>query len=81
MSQRIHRFLAEENPPTPCLVMDLDLVRQNYEALQAALPTASIFYAMKANPAPEIWNEARDEALTLLRAAEEGGPPDTALRL
>lgn len=54
MSQRIHRFLAEENPPTPCLVMDLDLVRQNYEALAAALPSASIFYAMKANPAPEI---------------------------
>lgn len=54
MSQRIHRFLADKAPPTPCLVMDLDLVRQNYETLAAALPAARIFYAMKANPAPEI---------------------------
>lgn len=54
MSQRIYRFLADEAPPTPCLVMDLDLVRQNYEGLKAALPNARIFYAMKANPAAEI---------------------------
>jgi len=54
MTARIERYLADERPPTPCLVMDLDVVRQNYEALAAALPAARIFYAMKANPAPEV---------------------------
>lgn len=54
MTARIHRFLADQRPPTPCLIMDLEHVRQNYEALAAALPSAKIFYAMKANPAPDI---------------------------
>lgn len=40
--------------------MDLDLVRQNYEALAAALPAAKIYYAMKANPAPEILSMLAD---------------------
>ena len=54
MTARIERYLAAERPETPCLVVDLDVVRQNYEALSQALPAARIFYAMKANPAPEI---------------------------
>jgi ornithine decarboxylase len=54
MSAKIRRFLARRQPETPCLVVDLDVVRQNYEALRKALPLASIYYAMKANPAPEI---------------------------
>jgi ornithine decarboxylase len=54
MTPKIDRFLAEENPPTPCLVLDLDVVKQNYERLKAALPLADIYYAVKANPAPEI---------------------------
>lgn len=40
--------------------MDLDIVRQNYEALAAALPAARIYYAMKANPAPEIMSMLAD---------------------
>jgi ornithine decarboxylase len=51
---RIERFLAEIRPPTPCLVMDLETVRARYAALQDALPTAAIFYAVKANPSPEV---------------------------
>lgn len=54
MTPKIERFLAEENPPTPCLVLDLDVVRANYERLSKALPLADIYYAVKANPAPEI---------------------------
>ncbi|MDF7674161.1 type III PLP-dependent enzyme [Acetobacteraceae bacterium ESL0709] len=54
MTPKITRFLAEQNPATPCLVVDLDKVEQNYHALQAALPQAEIYYAMKANPAPAI---------------------------
>jgi ornithine decarboxylase len=54
MTPKIERFLAEENPPTPFLVLDLDVIRENYERLKAALPLADVYYAIKANPAPEI---------------------------
>ena len=54
MTERISRFLAENEPATPCLVVDLDVVRQSYETLQRLLPLARIFYAVKANPAPEV---------------------------
>ncbi|MGA0424977.1 MAG: type III PLP-dependent enzyme [Alphaproteobacteria bacterium] len=54
MTPRIETFLADQRPATPCLVMDLDMVRDNYLALARSLPQARIFYAMKANPAPQI---------------------------
>ncbi|MDP2733682.1 MAG: ornithine/lysine decarboxylase, partial [Hoeflea sp.] len=38
----------------PCLVVDLDVVRDNFRSFRKALPDSSIFYAVKANPAPEI---------------------------
>jgi ornithine decarboxylase len=53
-TQRILDFLAERRPEGPCLVVDLDVVRQNYRAFRRALPDTRIFYAVKANPAPEI---------------------------
>ena len=39
---------------TPFLVVDLDVVRDRYRALTAALPAARVLYAVKANPAPEV---------------------------
>jgi ornithine decarboxylase len=51
---RLDRFLAEDHPPTPFVVLDLDVVRARYEALRRALPSAAIYYAVKANPAPEV---------------------------
>lgn len=54
MTPKIARFLAEQRPATPCLVLDLDVVEDRYRALAAALPSAAIYYAVKANPAPEI---------------------------
>lgn len=51
---RIDRFLAERRPATPCVVIDLDIVRAKYRALRALFPTATIFYAVKANPAAEV---------------------------
>ena len=38
----------------PCLVVDLDVVRDNYQAFAKALPDTRVFYAVKANPAPEV---------------------------
>ncbi|MBF0355890.1 MAG: type III PLP-dependent enzyme [Alphaproteobacteria bacterium] len=54
MSQKIARFLAEQQPETPCLVVDLDIIAENYRALKGSLPIAEVYYAVKANPAPEI---------------------------
>jgi ornithine decarboxylase len=54
MSEKIFRFLEEHRPETPCLVVDLDIVEHNFHLMRSALPDACIYYAMKANPAPEI---------------------------
>jgi ornithine decarboxylase len=54
VNARIARFLAEKQPETPCLVIDLDTVAHNYQLLRWYLPLARIFYAVKANPAPEV---------------------------
>ncbi len=51
---RIIDFLRRENPEGPCLVLDLEVVRENYEAFARSMPDTRIFYAVKANPAPEI---------------------------
>ena len=54
MTDRIRRFLREAAPATPCLVVDSEVVRDNYLTFAQALPDTRIFYAVKANPAPEI---------------------------
>jgi ornithine decarboxylase len=53
-TQRILDFLAGQRPEGPCLVVDLDVVRDNYLSFARAMPATRIFYAVKANPAPEI---------------------------
>jgi ornithine decarboxylase len=58
MTERIREFLrnrrAEGQDDAPCLVVDLDVVRDNYQAFAKALPDTRVFYAVKANPAPEV---------------------------
>jgi ornithine decarboxylase len=54
MNKKIARFLAERRPETPCLVVDLDVIEDNYRRLAGLLPLARIFYAVKANPMPAI---------------------------
>ncbi len=54
MNPKIASFLESSALATPCLVLDLDTVARNYAALRAALPAAKIYYAVKANPAPQI---------------------------
>jgi ornithine decarboxylase len=53
-TQRILDFLATRRPNGPCLVVDLDVVADNYRAFEKAMPDSRIYYAVKANPAPEI---------------------------
>ncbi|MCW5729874.1 MAG: type III PLP-dependent enzyme [Alphaproteobacteria bacterium] len=58
-NRKIARFLAENRPKTPCLVIDLDVVEQNYKRMRELLPLAQIFYAVKANPMPELVDRLR----------------------
>src|SRR5215831_15676245 len=54
MTERIREFLDQRREDGPCLVVDLDVVRENYQAFAKALPDTRVFYAVKANPAPEV---------------------------
>ena len=54
MTARIREFLKNRPDEGPCLVVDLDVVRDNYTAFAKALPDTRVFYAVKANPAPEV---------------------------
>jgi ornithine decarboxylase len=54
MTDRIRDFLRDRRPDGPCLVLDLDVVRDNYQTFARALPDSRVFYAVKANPAPEV---------------------------
>ena len=58
MTERIQEFLRnrrnEGQDVEPCLVVDLEVVRDNYQTFAKALPDSRVFYAVKANPAPEV---------------------------
>jgi ornithine decarboxylase len=58
MTERIREFLRRRRDEglddAPCLVVDLDVVRENYRAFAKALPDSRVYYAVKANPAPEL---------------------------
>ena len=53
-TQRILAFLATRRPSGPGLVVDLDVVADNFRTFERAMPDSKIYYAVKANPAPEI---------------------------
>jgi ornithine decarboxylase len=53
-SARIREFLKHRDQDGPCLVLDLAVVRENYLSFAKALPDSKVYYAVKANPAPEI---------------------------
>src|SRR5947199_3619227 len=58
MTERIREFLRNRRDDgldtEPCLVVDLEIVRDNYQSFAKALPDSRVFYAVKANPAPEV---------------------------
>ena len=54
MTARIREFLKQRTDVGPCLVVDLDIVRENYQNFAKVLPDTKVYYAVKANPAPEI---------------------------
>jgi ornithine decarboxylase len=60
MTDRIREFLKARRETLtgpssgPCLVFDLDVVRDNYLNFARTLPDTRVYYAVKANPHPEI---------------------------
>jgi ornithine decarboxylase len=52
-TERVRHFL-DQGHETPFVVVDLEVVAEKYQRLRAALPGATLHYAVKANPAPEI---------------------------
>ena len=56
--ERIKAFAADKE--TPCLIIDLDIIRKNYEDLRKFLPFTKIYYAVKANPDDAVVSLLRD---------------------
>ncbi|WP_210396284.1 type III PLP-dependent enzyme [Motiliproteus sediminis] len=56
---RITTFAAGKE--TPFLVVDTATIDRHYEKMVEAFPYASIYYAVKANPAPQILTMLRDK--------------------
>jgi ornithine decarboxylase len=54
MTERIRNYMAAHPHEGPRLVVDLDVVRDNYRAFAKALPDTRVFYAVKANPEPKV---------------------------
>ncbi len=58
MTERIREFLRDRRErgidEGPVLVVDLEVVKDNYTAFAKALPDTRVFYAVKANPSPEV---------------------------
>jgi ornithine decarboxylase len=54
LSAKLEQFLRDHRPPTPFVVVDVDAVEVRYRQLRAALPAATVFYAVKANPARPV---------------------------
>jgi ornithine decarboxylase len=52
--QRAVRWLDRRQPPTPCLVVDTDVVADRAARFAALFPGAALRYAVKANPAAPV---------------------------
>ena len=54
LNKDIISFLNNSDIKTPCLVVDLELVKESFKVLSSAFSGSDIFYAVKANSAPEV---------------------------
>lgn len=56
--ERIKQFAKDKE--TPCLILDLDVIRSKYEELRKNFPYGKVYYAVKANPHDEVISLLRD---------------------
>ena len=54
ISEKTEKFLKAEKMPTPFLVVDLDVIAENYKILKDTFSNSIIYYAVKANSEPRI---------------------------
>ncbi|MGL4241449.1 MAG: ornithine decarboxylase, partial [Beijerinckiaceae bacterium] len=54
MNDRIRDYLRTRRDEGPILVVDKEIVRDNYLTFAKALPDTRVFYAVKANPDPAL---------------------------
>ncbi|MSR71017.1 type III PLP-dependent enzyme [Candidatus Kaiserbacteria bacterium] len=54
LARRTYPSHITDQPQTPFLVIDLNNIAKNYRSLRRTLPAAAVYYAVKANPAPEV---------------------------
>lgn len=54
MGDKVLAFIKEQCPITPCVVVDVDTIANNYAKLRQYLPFADVFYAVKANPGEPV---------------------------
>ena len=69
-SERVLSYLGQNPHDRPVLVLDTSIVELRFRNLSAALPDTEIYYAVKANPAPEV----------LARLVQAGSSFDVASR-
>lgn len=50
----LRRVVDSLNFETPALFCDLDIISANFQNIKSAMSWATVYYAVKANPAPEI---------------------------
>jgi ornithine decarboxylase len=50
----IEKYFHEQQLNTPCLVLNIAQAKQNFQTLQQFVPNAKLYYAIKANPHPDI---------------------------
>lgn len=54
ISKKLQDFLVKPEQPTPCLVVDLDKVRTNYDGLTEHLAIAQCYYSVKSNSSKHV---------------------------
>lgn len=54
LGEALERAAADESLRTPVLLLNVEAVRASYRELRAAMPSAEVYYAVKACPEPEV---------------------------
>jgi len=54
LTANITKFFKEHKPTTPCIIIDLEKIKDNYGKLRYYFDFADIFYAVKASPGVHI---------------------------
>ena len=55
-----HIKAEADRHPTPCVIVDLNIIKRKYQELGELFPFSRIYYAVKANPAVEVLELLRD---------------------